>query len=280
MHGVGDFSIKLWGVRGTVPCPGPATRRFGGNTACVEVRCGPHRLILDAGTGLRVLGNAMAAADGQRHRAHILLTHTHLDHVLGLPFFKPAYEAGNCFELWAGHLRPRGRSLQEVLFRLMESPYFPVPLDIMHACIAFHDFEAGDTLEPFEGVRVRTAPLVHPGGATAYRVEYGGRAVCYVTDTEHPERGHDERVLELIAGAQLLVYDCTYTDAEMPRFRGWGHSTWEEGLRLCEAAGAERLVTFHHDPERDDTQLDHIDAALADRRPGSLVGREGMVLEL
>jgi len=279
MRGTSDFWIKLWGVRGTVPCPGPATRRFGGNTACVEARCGPHRLILDAGTGLRVLGNAMAAADGQRHRAHILLTHTHLDHVLGLPFFKPAYEADNCFELWAGHLRPRGRSLQEVLCRLMESPYFPVPLDIMHACIGFHDFEAGEVLEPFPNVRVRTAPLIHPGGATAYRVEYGGRAVCYVTDTEHPEQGHDERVLELIAGAQLVVYDCTYTDAEMPRFRGWGHSTWEEGLRLCEAAGAERLVTFHHDPERDDTQLDHIDAELPARRPGSCVGREGMVLE-
>lgn len=279
MAGLGDFWVKLWGVRGTIPCPGPATRRFGGNTACVEVRCGPSRLILDAGTGLRALGNAMAAADGERCAAHILLTHTHLDHVLGLPFFKPAYQAGNCFELWAGHLERSGRTLQEVLCRLMESPYFPVPLDIMHACIAFHDFEAGEVLEPFPGVRVRTAPLVHPGGATGYRIDYAGRSVCYVTDTEHPERGHDPAVLALIAGAQIVIYDATYTDAEMARFRGWGHSTWEEGLRLCELAGAARLVTFHHDPERDDTQLDLIDAALAARRPGSLVGREGMVLE-
>lgn len=279
MGGAGEFWVKLWGVRGTVPCPGPATRRFGGNTACVEVRCGPHRLVFDAGTGLRVLGNAMAASEGGCHDAHLFLTHTHLDHVLGLPFFKPAYQPGNCFELWAGHLRRAGRSLQEVLCRLMESPYFPVPLDIMHACIAFHDFDAGDVLEPFPGVRVRTAPLRHPGGATGYRVDYGGRSLCYVTDTEHPEHGHDPAVLALIEGAQIVIYDATYTDAEMARYRGWGHSTWEEGVRLCEAAGAGRLVTFHHDPERDDTQLDLIDAALGDRLPGSLVGREGMVLE-
>jgi phosphoribosyl 1,2-cyclic phosphodiesterase len=279
MAGLGEFWVKLWGVRGTVACPGPATRRFGGNTACVEVRCGPHRLILDAGTGLRVLGNAMAAADGQRCTAHIFLTHTHLDHVMGLPFFKPAYRPGNCFEFWAGHLKRAGHSLQEVLGRLMERPYFPVPLDIMHACIAFHDFEAGEVLEPFPDVRVRTAPLVHPGGATGYRIDYAGRSVCYVTDTEHPEHGHDQAVLALIEGAQIVIYDATYTDAEMARFRSWGHSTWEEGLRLVERAGAGRLVTFHHDPEREDTALDLIDAALSDLRPGSLVGREGMVLE-
>lgn len=279
MEGAGEFWVKLWGVRGTVPCPGPATRRFGGNTACVEVCCGSHRLVFDAGTGLRVLGNAMAASESGRRAAHLFLTHTHLDHVLGLPFFKPAYQSGNCFELWAGHLRRAGRSLQEVLCRLMESPYFPVPLDIMHACIAFHDFEAGEVLEPYPGVRVRTAPLRHPGGATGYRVDYGGRSICYVTDTEHPEQGRDPAVLALIEGAQIVIYDATYTDAEMVRFRGWGHSTWEEGVRLCEAAGAGRLVTFHHDPERDDTQLDLIDAALGERLPGSLVGREGMVLE-
>ncbi len=273
-----DFRVKLWGVRGTVACPGPGTGRFGGNTPCVEVRCGPHQLILDAGTGLRVLGNAMAAVPGARYRAHIFLTHTHLDHITGLPFFKPAYEAGNCFELWAGHLLRSGTSLQRVLGRLMETPYFPVPLDIMHACIAFHDFEAGASLQPFPGVRVRTAPLVHPGGATGYRIEYGGRAVCYVTDTEHPERGHDETVLELIANAQIVIYDCTYTDAEMPRFRGWGHSTWEEGVRLCELAGAERLIAFHHDPERDDAALEAIEAELAARLPGSLVAREGLEL--
>ncbi len=278
MQTTDEFWVKLWGVRGTVPCPGSAFRRFGGNTACVEVRCGPHRLVFDAGTGLRLLGNAMAEADGRACRAHLFLTHTHLDHVLGLPFFKPAYQEGNCFELWAGHLREAGRNLQDVLGRLMEGPYFPVPLDILHACIAFHDFRAGEELEPCPGVRIRTAPLRHPGGATGYRVDYAGRSVCYVTDTEHPEQGHDEAVLRLIEGAQIVIYDATYTDAEMPRFRGWGHSTWEEGLRLVERAGAHRLVTFHHDPERDDTQLDLIDAALAARRPGSLVGREGMVL--
>lgn len=275
----GDFWVRFWGVRGTVPCPGPETLRYGGNTACVEVRCGDKRLIFDAGTGIRPLGREWER-NGCDLRAHIFLTHTHLDHVNGLPFFRPAYASGNCFQLWAGHLRPAGYRLQTVLQTLMQPPLFPVPLDILHACIGFHDFDAGDVLEPHPGVVVRTARLAHPGGAVGYRVEYGGRAVCYVTDTEHEEGRLDRRVLRLIDGADIVVYDSTYTDREYPEYRGWGHSTWQEGVRLCEAAGAGRLVAFHHDPDRDDDDLDRIAAELERARPGSVVAREGLVLVL
>jgi phosphoribosyl 1,2-cyclic phosphodiesterase len=274
-----EFWIRFWGVRGTVPCPGPETLRFGGNTACVEVRCGNERLIFDAGTGIRPLGREWER-NGRALRAHIFLTHTHLDHVAGLPFFRPAYVAENCFQLWAGHLARSGHRLQNVLGMLMQPPLFPVPLDILHACIGFHDFEAGDTLRPCEGVVIRTARLSHPGGATGYRVEYGGRAFCYITDTEHEEGELDRRVLGLIEGADLVVYDSTYTDEEYPDYRGWGHSTWQQGVRLCEAANAGRLVAFHHDPDHDDEALDRIAAELDRVRPGSVVAREGLVLAL
>jgi phosphoribosyl 1,2-cyclic phosphodiesterase len=162
----------------------------------------------------------------------------------------------------------------------MQQPFFPVPMDILHSCIAFHDFSAGDHLDPVPSVRVRTVPLSHPGGATGFRVEFAGRAVCYVTDTEHQEGTLDEGVLRLIQGSDVVIYDSTYTDEEYPRFRGWGHSTWQQGVRLCLEAGAKRLVTFHHDPEHDDSTLDRIGERLEQALPGSLVAREGLLLEI
>lgn len=271
-----EFWVRFWGVRGSVACPGPSTVRYGGNTPCVEVRCGSHRLILDAGTGLRALGSVFGNDHGIR--AHVLLTHTHIDHVSGLPFFRPAYSPKNQFQLWAGHLGGRTGALQGVLADLMKAPIFPVPLNIMHACIAFHDFSAGATLEPIPGVVVRTAALNHPNGATGYRIEFDGRSFCYVTDTEHREGQLDADILALIEGSGLVIYDATYTEEEYPHFRGWGHSTWQEGAKLCAAAGAGRLVAFHHDPDHDDALLDRLGEAMAKARPGSLVAAEGMTL--
>lgn len=272
-----EFWVRFWGVRGSIACPGPATVRYGGNTSCVEVRCGEHRLIFDAGTGLRVLGGAFGNDHGLE--AHVFLSHTHIDHVAGFPFFRPAYSQKNRFQFWAGHLGGRTGALQAVLADLMKAPIFPVPMDIMHACIAFHDFSAGQVLEPAPGLVIRTAPLNHPNGATGYRVEYDGRSVCYVTDTEHRESGLDQAIVALIRGAEIVIYDAMYTDREYQRFKGWGHSTFHEGVKLCEAAGAGRLVAFHHDPEHDDQMLDRIAAALEEARPGSLVAHEGLTLE-
>ncbi len=273
-----NFWLRFWGVRGTIPCPGAATLRYGGNTACVEVMCGAQRLIFDAGTGLRALGMSL---NGQHAlKAHIFLTHTHIDHINGFPFFRPAYDPANCFELWAGHMGGQPGSLQAVLSDLMRAPIFPVPLEIMHACIAFHDFAAGTVLEPAPGVVLRTAPLNHPNGATGYRIEFAGRSACYVTDTEHREGTLDETVLDLIRGSELVIYDATYTEAEYDRFRGWGHSTWQEGVRLCKAASVKRMVAFHHDPEHCDEDLDRIADELDCAMPGSRVAREGVVLHL
>lgn len=271
-----DFWVRFWGVRGTVPCPGPDTLRYGGNTACLEVMCGDRRLIFDAGTGIRGLGAHLAGQSGLQ--SHIFLTHTHIDHINGFPFFRPAYDPKNSFELWAGHMGGRAGSLQQVLADIMRAPIFPVPLDIMHACIAFHDFAAGLTLEPIPGVVLHTAPLNHPNGATAYRIDFAGRSICYVTDTEHEEGTLDEAIVELIRHSQIVIYDCTYTEEEYPRYRGWGHSTWSEGVRLCDAAGARHLVAFHHDPDHDDHALDRIAQDLDRARPGSRVAQEGMVL--
>jgi phosphoribosyl 1,2-cyclic phosphodiesterase len=168
---------------------------------------------------------------------------------------------------------------RRVLNEFMMSPLFPVPPEVFRAEIAYRDFVAGDTLAPAPGVRLRSVALNHPDGATGYRIECGGRSLCYLTDTEHVPGSLDRGILELIAGADLVIYDCMYTDDEYPRYVGWGHSTWQEGVRLCRAAGARRLAVFHHDPDHDDDMLDAIAREVDKALPGSVVAAEGMRLE-
>ena len=267
-----NFTVRFWGVRGSVACSGPDTRRYGGNTACVEVRCGNRLLAFDAGTGARPFGLSLPAR-GPIHVDHFF-SHAHWDHITGFPFFSPAHRAECDITVRAGHLGPGG-SIEAVLRQAMSKPLFPVPLEVFHARFRFEDFLAGATLELGDGIVVRSAALNHPDGATGYRVEFGGKSVCYVTDTEHVPGAPDHNVLGLISGADLVIYDSTYTDDEFPRYVGWGHSTWQEGVRLCRAAGARRLALFHHEPGRDDDALDRIGRQAVAAFPGAFVAREG-----
>jgi phosphoribosyl 1,2-cyclic phosphodiesterase len=169
-------------------------------------------------------------------------------------------------------------TVEGVLRSLMNAPLFPVPIDIFKARLSFRDFIAGDTLDPKPGVHIRTAALNHPNRATGYRVEYQGRSICYVTDTEHVPGRPDQNVLDLIQGADIVVYDAMFDDAGHAQHIGWGHSSWEEGLRLCKAAGVKTPVLFHHLPGRTDAELDQIAAAADLVFPGAIIAREGLVL--
>jgi phosphoribosyl 1,2-cyclic phosphodiesterase len=277
MDRVTDFSLRFWGVRGSIPCSGPETARYGGNTSSLEVRCGDRLLLFDAGSGIRYLGNELVSRAPLD--ADLYFTHTHFDHVCGLPFFKPMFQPQNRFRLWAGHLGAK-MTLRQVLRELMMSPLFPVPPEVFRGDVSYLDFRAGEELSAPGGVKLRTAPLNHPDGATGYRIEYGGRAICYITDTEHVPGVLDRNVLGLIERADLVVYDCMYTDEEYAKgaIAGFGHSTWQEAVRLCRAAGAKKLAVFHHDPDRGDDALDAISAAVAKEMPGAVVAREGMTL--
>lgn len=272
----GNFTVRFWGVRGSIACPGQDTVRYGGNTSCLEVTCGGRRLILDAGTGLRALGEALGNSGGMLD-GDIFLSHTHFDHICGIPFFRPFYVKGNRFRVWAGHLLPKF-TLQQVLANMMVEPLFPVPSEIFEPQVDYRDFRAGEELNPLADVVIRTAPLNHPDRATGYRIEFDGRSLCYITDTGHVEGQPDAALIEFVRGANMMIYDSTYTDDEFPRYRNYGHSTWQEGVRIAAAAGVERMVIFHHDPSHGDDFMDSVAAEAERARPGTVVAREGLVL--
>ncbi len=267
-----QFFVKFWGVRGSIACAGPEVQRYGGNTSCLEIVCSGRRLVFDGGTGLRYLGEQIEA-EGQRD-IDIFLTHSHIDHVVGLPFFSPLFCEDTTCRIWSGHLEG-GMSTHKAIGGLMNAPLFPVAPEIFKARVLYNDFSAGDTLEPHPDIVIRTAALNHPNGATGYRVDHKGKSIAYVTDTEHFDDGLDEAILGLIDKADIFIYDATYTDEEYPASKGFGHSTWQEGVRLADAAGVGVYVAFHHDPSHDDDFMDQVARDVAAARAGSIVAREG-----
>lgn len=270
--------VRFWGVRGSIACPGPSTIRYGGNTPCIEVRCGEHVLVFDAGTGLRPLGLELIKDKGIRH-VDIFITHCHLDHVVGLPFFAPLFRKGYRVRVWAGNLLP-ANSIERVMRMLMSSPLFPIQIEIFKAAIEFHDFRSGDVLRPHENVVLHTAPLDHPDGSNGYRLEYGGRTFALVSDTEGFPGKCDNYLLSLADHADLAVYDATYTEDEIVSRGGWGHSTWLRGIRLAEKANVKHLCLFHHDPSHDDDFMDTLAAEANDVRAGTVTAREGQIIDL
>jgi phosphoribosyl 1,2-cyclic phosphodiesterase len=275
-----QFQLQFWGVRGSIACPGSATLRYGGNTPCLEMRVGGQQLIFDAGTGIRLLGQQLTATTGVV--GHIFFSHSHWDHIQGFPFFLPAFIPGNRFDIYGG-ITPQSQSIEQRLNHQMMDPNFPVPLNIMAADLRFHNLHPGEVVKLGE-VAVEIGQLNHPGGAYGYRVSWQGRSVAYVTDTEHRGDELDANVLKLARQADVFIYDCTYTDAEYhdPAASkvGWGHSTWQEGIRLATAAQAQKLVIFHHDPSHDDQFMDRVGAAATQLFPQVTVAQEGMVFDL
>ena len=272
------LKVTFWGVRGSFPCPRLSHIRYGGNTSCVSVQCGNQSIVFDAGTGIRGFGQWLMQQS--QRRLHVLLSHVHWDHINGFPFFDPVYKSDFNIHVWAGSLSQQGQSIQAIMSQQMQGPTFPILLESLPASLQFTDFKAGDTFDLEGGIRIRTTALAHPNHATAYRVEYQGASFCYVTDTEHREGTLDPGIISLIRGADLVVYDSTYTDAEYATRVGWGHSTWQEGVRLAVAADARRLAIFHHDPDHDDDFMDQVAAEAADLWPGAFVATEGAVIEL
>lgn len=270
-------AVKFWGVRGSIASDGEEIMVAGGNTACVEVRCGPHLLLFDAGTGLRKAGLALAG-EGLKS-FDLFLSHSHYDHVIGLPFFAPLFDPQARCAIWSGHTRGRTKT-QEMVHALLNPLFFPAGPGMFRADVKYCDFIAGDAISPVPAIRMTTAPLDHPGGVTGYRMEFDGRAIAYLTDTGMSADTTRQDCLRLAEGADLVIYDCMYTESEASARASFGHSTWRQGVELCERAKAKRLALFHHAPDRDDDDLDGLETLARGHFSGAFAAREGMKLSL
>jgi phosphoribosyl 1,2-cyclic phosphodiesterase len=255
------FTIRFWGARGSIATPGQATLKYGGNTACTEVRCGKQLLILDAGTGIRVLGLSLLSEFQQRPiKGHIFVSHTHWDHIQGFPFFAPAFNPRNKFTIYSLH--GAEKPLVNVLQGQMDNDYFPVPLSEMKANLEFCELESEVNLGE---IQVSYIFLNHPGLAVGFRISFAGRSLVYLSDHENFGRlapgGPSPNPLDLeiarfAENAELLISEAQYTEEEYVEKKGWGHSTFLDALERADQAKVKRLAIFHHDPAHDDAFLD------------------------
>lgn len=254
MSALPGLTATCWGTRGSIPTPGPATLRYGGNTSCLEVQAGGRRYVFDAGTGIRALGRR-PAADGPV-QAELFLTHFHWDHVQGFPFWSPLYDAESRVRV---HGPPQdGAGVASVLAGIMAPSYFPVQLNALAAKVEFADVDSRPWTDGT--VEVTALRVCHPGFTCGYRVSAGGASLAYVPDNElgGADAALYRRMVDFAAGVDLLIHDAMCRDEEYSRYPGWGHSSLSDAVRLAQDAGARRLLLFHHSPERSDNELDGI----------------------
>ena len=274
------MQIKLWGVRGSIPTPGPDTVEFGGNTPCVEVLVKGQRLIFDGGSGMRNLGLSLLSQ--MPVQGQLFLSHYHWDHIQGFPFFTPGYVPGNYFRIY-GPVTPDGITVERVCQYHMQKPNFPVPLSLMSSLKEFNSVKPGDVLEE-NGVKVIVRKLNHSPESVGYRVESDGLVFAYLSDYEHVPDRLDPEVIALAQDADLVIYDGMYTDEEYnhPKNskRGWGHSTWQEGVKLAKACRVKKLVIFHHDPTHSDAFMRALETTIQETHPSAIIGREGLTITL
>jgi phosphoribosyl 1,2-cyclic phosphodiesterase len=273
------LNVTFYGVRGSTPCSCDANRRYGGNTSCVALESpGAQPIVLDLGTGLRFWGERQPL-DGS-FRGAALVTHIHWDHVQGLPFFPPADRPGARFDIYGPSTD--GVSLEAAFGEFMRPPFFPVSTSDLRGEVMFHDLSDADVA--IGDAKVRARPVPHTGATNGYRIELGGASVAYISDHQQPHDGGTrvpDEVLELCDGVDLLIHDAQYTPEEFAQKTTWGHCTFDFAITVARESGARALAFFHHDPDRDDDELDEqVARARVDAPCEVMAAYEGLTLSL
>lgn len=273
--------LTFWGVRGSIASPGTHTVVFGGNTSCVSVECGDYLLIFDGGTGIRKLGQYLEARKDRRTiTGHIFLSHTHWDHIQGLPFFCPAFSENNRFTIYGeGKYK---MTLSQILKGQMKQPYFPVDMDsIFQADVAFQEVAVKQAVSIAPKISVTPFRLTHPNGSLGYIIQVNNVRIAYVTDHEHQVGQPSDAVLEMTSCADVLIHDSQYSREQLATSKmGWGHSAWEDVVELALISQVKSLFLYHHDPDSSDTQLNERQLLAQRRFPNTIVAREGLKVPL
>lgn len=271
-----EFSIRFWGARGSIAVPGPETVGYGGETTCYEVRVGAKIFLIDMGTGLRKAGIALQE-EGVRE-LDLFVSHFHLDHLIGLPFFSLIHDESVRINCHAAKL-DTNEGLKQVIGDIFSPPEFPIAIGELKP-LHFDEFELGESFDFPDSFRLETIALSHPGGCCGFKFVAKGKSICIVSDHEHGNSKVDATVEDFVHGSDIMVYDGMFSDSEYENHVGWGHSTWQEGIRLAGKAGVKQPVITHHGPWRTDEVLDDFAKAAKEMHEGSLFAREGLKLEL
>lgn len=274
------MSVTFYGVRGSTPCHGPLTAKYGGNTACVAIHAPNQRpVLLDLGTGLRYFGKEYMESTEAPIDAIALVTHMHWDHIQGLPFFSPIIRDGARLEIF-GPKQDGGRSFLDSVSGAIRQPTFPVELHDLHGKFDFRDLGNDDFMVDSFQVKSRVVP--HNGPTIGYRIEIGGASIAYIPDHQMPLDGSfvvPDGVRELVQDVDLLIHDSQYTEAEFALKANWGHCTSEFAIRIGAECGAKSVALFHHDPDRTDAELDAIKCSEVNGMQ-VFVAREGATVSL
>lgn len=272
------MKITFRGVRGSSPTPFKTHMKYGGNTSCVTLELDGRLLILDGGSGLAAFGieflNSETPFEGT-----LLLTHQHTDHICGIPFFAPLHRPDSLLSIFGGNAQKFG-GLKHILSLQMSPPFFPLPFRKLSSNPSVTEFEPGESLDILPDVKITTFPLKHTVDTVGYRIEHKGKKLAYIVDTEHVEGKTDQHVLQLMEDADVVIYDTTYAEEEYPVKQGWGHSTWEEGARLCGLAKAKLFVPFHYSPEHTDDRIGSLAERMKGKFPRISPAREGETIIL
>lgn len=274
---MGAYVLKFWGVRGSMPVAEPAMSRYGGNTPCLELPIDDRtRILFDVGTGVCVMANSLPEPGPEGYDFHVFFTHYHLDHILGLPFFRPLYDERNTFTFY-GHTY-EGTSVQNLVESVMAPPLFPIHVADAGASLKYVEL-AGQPIS-LGDVVISTSSLQHPQGVTAFRID-NGSSIVVATDYERGEAASDLALDRLAAGCDILVHDAQYTPAERSgQYAGWGHSSWLQATEAASTAQAGQLIMVSHDPSRTDAEVDDILALARAEFPDSSAAYEGMTVTL